>query len=277
MKVYIYKPDKSGFQDDWLFAADMGFKQLGAKIIYFDNIQSVPYAPDNVVVAYIEDTQYYIDKNIGYILMPMNIPSPLSRPSFTGRKIRDSIELRHVKDTVSVFNLEKIFIKPAEVTKQFPSGVIKISNLDILIPRSSGIGGAAEILGLRPITDYTRVFISEPVEIFSEWRCFVHNNKLVGLQWYSGDFTEFPSNDKIINFIDRMRTWEHCPIAYTLDVAIIRSNKFENNDSPESNSRTVIMECNDAWSIGNYGLDPLIYVKMLRDRWFELTNYRKCT
>jgi hypothetical protein len=277
MKVYIYKPDKSGFQDDWLFAADMGFKRLGAKIIYFDDIQSVPYAPDNIVVAYIEDTQYHLDRNIGYIPMPMNIPSPLTRPSFTGRRINSSVELRHVKNTVTVFNLDKIFIKPAEVTKQFPSGVIKISNLDILIPRSGGIGGAAEISGLKLITDYTRVFISEPVEIFSEYRCFVHENKLVGLKHYSGDFTEYPSNNKILNFIDRMRTWEYCPIAYTLDVAIIRSNKLETNDSPESSSRTVVMECNDAWSIGNYGLDPLTYAKMLRDRWFELTGYRTCT
>ena len=36
----------------------------------------------------------------------------------------------------------------------------------------------------------------------------------------------------------------------------------------------LLVECNDFWSICNYGLDPVIYAKMLRDRWFQLTKYR---
>lgn len=275
MKVYIYKPDKSGFQDDWLFAADMGFKQLGAKVLYFEDINSIPYAPDNIVVGYVEDTQYYLEKNRGYVDKPMNIPDCLSKPSFTGRRLERFISLEDVETFTGTQRWDKVFIKPAEYTKHFSSGVIKPSNIKTMIPISTTAGGAAEIIGIRPIKGTTKVFLSETVDIFSEYRCFVHNKKLVGLQWYSGDFTEFPSIDKILSFINKMNKWEHSPIAYTLDVGIIKSKNFENNDSPESDSRTVVIECNDAWSIGNYGLDPLIYAKMLRDRWFELTGYRK--
>jgi hypothetical protein len=36
--------------------------------------------------------------------------------------------------------------------------------------------------------------------------------------------------------------------------------------------RTLLVEVNDAYSLGSYGLDPLVYAPMLADRWFEMTG-----
>lgn len=35
---------------------------------------------------------------------------------------------------------------------------------------------------------------------------------------------------------------------------------------------SVLIECNDAWSIGSYGLDPIIYTNILLKRWFEIVK-----
>jgi hypothetical protein len=38
---------------------------------------------------------------------------------------------------------------------------------------------------------------------------------------------------------------------------------------------TVLVECNDGWSIGNYGLCHLKYYQMLKDRWLQITGILK--
>lgn len=35
---------------------------------------------------------------------------------------------------------------------------------------------------------------------------------------------------------------------------------------------TILVEVNDGYSLGNYGLDSLLYAKLLSARWTELTN-----
>ena len=59
--------------------------------------------------------------------------------------------------------------------------------------------------------------ISEIISIDSEWRAFVYQNKLVGLENYSGDFTIFP-NVYVIKSI--IAEYKSAPVAYTLDVGI---------------------------------------------------------
>ncbi len=52
------------------------------------------------------------------------------------------------------------------------------------------------------------------------------------------------------------------PSCYALDVGII-------------GSVTALVEINDFYSIGNYGLGPKEYVEMLMLRWSQLTNRRQ--
>ena len=79
--------------------------------------------------------------------------------------------------------------------------------------------------------------ISETIDIRSEWRVFVFNGKIVGLQNYSGCFDVFP-DVKIIQ--DMVRVYKDGSPAYTLDVAICDRG-------------TVIVEVHDFFSCGLYG------------------------
>lgn len=101
--------------------------------------------------------------------------------------------------------------------------------------------------------------ISDIINIDSEYRCFIYNGKLVGLQNYSGDFTIFPNIDIIHEMIDEYKS---APIAYTLDVGInIKDNK------------TFIIECHDFFSCGTYGFnDSRILPQMFNDWWKEYIN-----
>lgn len=89
-------------------------------------------------------------------------------------------------------------------------------------------------------------------DIDSEYRCFVLNNRLIGMNNYSGDFTIFPNVDKIKEMIDYYR--DYAPVSYTLDVMI------RNND-------TYIVEVHAFFSCGLYGFNSVKYPIMLY-RWF---------
>lgn len=103
-------------------------------------------------------------------------------------------------------------------------------------------------------------FVRKPFDhlIFSEWRCFVHRNKLVNCSFYTGEFPSmFPDGDVINNLI---KNYKNAPVSYSLDVAVLE------------NSETVLVELNDMWSIAPYGCDETKYFAMLEDRWLELIN-----
>jgi hypothetical protein len=39
-----------------------------------------------------------------------------------------------------------------------------------------------------------------------------------------------------------------------------------------SDSRTLLVEANDAFALGAHGIDAVAYAKMLEDRWLEITG-----
>jgi len=79
--------------------------------------------------------------------------------------------------------------------------------------------------------------VSEFIDINSEWRTFVFNDELIGLQNYSGDFTMFP-DVKLINKM--IREYRGKNPAYTLDVGINQNGTF-------------LIEIHDFFSCGLYG------------------------
>lgn len=105
--------------------------------------------------------------------------------------------------------------------------------------------------------------ISECINIDSEYRCFIYNDELKGIQYYSGLFTKFPNVDKINEMMDIYRyqyNFNHpstAPQAYTLDVAVTNDNK------------TVVMEVHDFYSCGLYGFNDLQALPYMFKRTFD--------
>lgn len=125
---------------------------------------------------------------------------------------------------------------------------------------------------LKTLPDDTLVMAYEPFpsKIVSEWRIYIHNHKIVDARNYSGDFKIHPDYSfaeiKILNNkfggekYGTPNPVNAFPCAYTIDIGILES------------CENVIVEYNDMWAIGNYGMDNSLYLKMLMDRYFEIVK-----
>jgi len=104
--------------------------------------------------------------------------------------------------------------------------------------------------------DDEQIYVCDIVNFESEWRVYVQNNQIKVICNYKGNPTSFPNTRVIENMIYDFQG----PCCYVLDVGILY------------NSNTALVEFNDFYSIGNYGLFPEIYAEMLIQRWTELKN-----
>ncbi|MFA7664269.1 MAG: ATP-grasp domain-containing protein [Clostridia bacterium] len=192
---------------------------------YEGDLQSIiPIGSVEFVLKYLND--YYNITNI----KPLNIPDELDRYKYTKRKIFYSnsngiIHLPHDKYFENLNPSTKFFVKSNDKIKGF-TDIIQYKDI--------------------PQGEY---LISELIDIDSEWRAFVFNNRLVGLQNYSGDFTLFPD----VKLINEMVHDFNYNSTYTLDVGI---NKKDG---------TFIVECHDFFSCGLYGFSdyrvlPLMFI-----------------
>ena len=59
---------------------------------------------------------------------------------------------------------------------------------------------------------------------------------------------------------EMIASYTDSPAGYALDIGLT------------SDGETIIIEVNDGYSRGCYGLDPLLYAKLLSARWAELTG-----
>ncbi len=91
--------------------------------------------------------------------------------------------------------------------------------------------------------------------------------KCVGVYNYLGDVFKFPDPGFINECI---KQYESAPSAYALDIGITSDCNFKG----ECN-KNVVIECNDFWSLGNYGLSPKLYSRGLMLRWRELLDLNK--
>jgi hypothetical protein len=137
---------------------------------------------------------------------------------------------------------QSIFIKPFDI-KLF-TGFI----LDQMVHTS-----------ISDVPDDTNVMVYDVFssKIKSEFRCYIHNNRVVDVRNYSGDLFCCPNEEYLKGIIDINKDF---PISYTIDIGVL-----ENGDN-------VVIEYNDMWAIGNYGIPNELYLRLLRDRYFEIVK-----
>lgn len=121
---------------------------------------------------------------------PLNIPEELRRPEYLKRWV----EYRTYRETFKNDYASPVFVKDNDKLKGYTS---------IVRPGEEIEAG--------------NYIVSEVVDIDSEWRAFVHDGELVGLQNYLGDFTMFPDVSLIKKMVE---SFKGSPTAYTLDVGI---------------------------------------------------------
>lgn len=144
-----------------------------------------------------------------------------------------------------------LFIKPYDSKAYGVSGLV----LD---------GAKYTILNDVPLD--TKFYAYQPFtkKLISEWRIYVHNHKMVDARNYSGDYCEM-FNRTYANYVINQNKSDF-PIAYTMDIGI-----FEEEDGVQL-PENVVIEYNDMWAIGNYGIPNDLYIQLLKDRYFQIRN-----
>ena len=169
----------------------------------------------------------------GIDIKPINIPTPLfDNDTWTGGawvgKVADLPE--RFKSTTPLYVKSTLFLKD-----NINGVVMDLSTLD-------------------PNQDYQ---FRLPLNILSEWRCFVWGGEVIACQPYSGDPFVFPEPSKIKRAI--RISGLTCP-ALTMDFAVIKNK--------EGITMTVVMEAHEFVSCGLYGFSD--YQKlplMLKRAW----------
>ena len=238
MKIYILS-DKNGIPYSVnAFSAYNGFEQLGYETILIKSIDEIDdYNPENIVFAGIGNIQTYLKTKLGIEIKHLNFDYPEELKSYLGRNILKT-SFNEVFKMASE-GCEPFFIKPVNEQKLFTGILVK------------------DFKDLPPISENIEVWQSEPVRFISEYRCYIYYNKLIGVKNYKGNPFKM-IDDKIV--LSAIEDFKESPVSYSVDFGV--TDKGE----------TLLIEANDSHSLGNYGLAPFQYARIISSRWAEMTN-----
>ena len=218
------------------YKAYLGFYAMGHEIVFFEKIKELENAnrEDIVVADGIIIEQYFA--KIGIDLPSLDYPDDLK--DFYGRKIwRD--KLSHINNHPELW---PVFMKSVKM-KEITGGVIR----DFQDLRGAGIGDTNK-----------DVYCSEVITIEAEWRCFVRYGKILDIKSYKGDYFNYNYDFNVVK--DCIKNYVNAPAGYAIDFGVTKEGK------------TIVVEVNDGYALGNYGLLYYDYAKLLYARWAELTG-----
>ncbi|MHA3772612.1 ATP-grasp domain-containing protein [Verrucomicrobiota bacterium sgz303538] len=239
MRVYVQQK-RGGFPNINYYNAWLGFQELGYETIMFEEttFDELHLTRESIVTGEIPIMLAAFTK-LGILYTPLQyIPQSLHR--FAARRIWTST-LGEVRNAVA--SGEALFAKPLEGTPRYFKGQVLRTFRDLI--RTAHCDPAMPL------------WCSELVDFVSEYRVFVCEGEIVGLKHYSGDFRIFPDwptvEEVMASYTDR-------PAGFGLDFGVTRDG------------RTLIVEQNDGFSLGCYGLHHVIYAELLAARWNQIAG-----
>ena len=235
MKVYIQATKDYMPHNYNFYNAYQGFKEMGHETVMFHTLEELRQSnKEDVVVGYVGTVRGRLH-DFGIITPEMDYPKELT--PFLGRKIWTA-KMSHVTDHPETW---PVFVKPVE-DKKF-TGVVVNSTKDLV-----GCG----VCGEDP-----DVLCSEVVPFNAEWRCFVRYGKVIDVRPYKGDW-RLHYDPAVIE--SAVNSFTSAPKGYAMDFGVT------------ADGRTLMIEVNDGYSLGCYGLLYIDYAKLLSARWAELTD-----
>lgn len=239
MKAYIQERDSNQRLNVNCYVAGEGFRQMGFEIIPFKTLDEIqPLDQEGIVVAGIGIVHQALEQH--GITPPLPLDYPESLRSFLGRNLKEST-INTIASTPSEWGQ---FVKPKGFAKKFTGRVVN---------------GTADLMGCGDRAFDVPVWVSDKIDLVAEWRCFVRYNTIAGVKMYRGDWRQKFAPD-IVEAIPK--AYQNAPKGYAFDVGVTKQGE------------TVLVEVNDGFSLGYYGLFYIDYAKLLSARWAELNQVR---
>lgn len=226
----------SGNQD----SAVIGFNDLGIKIVPFygfgDIETDVNCGPQALVSGYIGDIHLAL-KKMG-LPLPAELDYPPELEPFYGRKIWNGFLGDARRWPLSQ---GPVFIKP--VQQKVFTGLVWYG-----LPKNR--------LTVATLDDDLPIFMSEVIDFISEARCYILDGEILDVRRYKGSYSVGPAKEIVEAAV---KAWRG-PRAYAIDFGVTSAGE------------TLIVEVNDGFALGNYGLPAIPYARMIEARWEELTE-----
>ena len=237
-KVYLQFKKNGEYLSQNTFMAQQGFRSFGYEIekFHFDEIETLNISTESIVVGHI-GTIHKALKQLG-IEPPLPLQPPKELLPFLGRNVWESTlgEIRKLHKT-------PVFIKPLYGLKSF-TGYVVTDFKDLI--RSA------------EFNDDFAVLAQDAIKLQSEWRVYVIGKEVKGIGHYnSGNPIAFPDQTFITETIE---AYTSSPASYGIDFGVT------------SNNETVLIEVNDGFGLGNYGIVDYQYARFLEARWDELVS-----
>lgn len=240
MKAYIQTKQTGRILNTNIFNAEEGFLTMGIETIHFCNyheLESPGIQREDIIVSGIGVVEHRL-KDLGIEVPCLDYPEELR--SYLGRSIWKS----SINTISSHPELWPVFVKPV-ANKRFTGAVVREFK---------------DLIGFGSYFDNDEVYCSEVLNILAEWRVFVRYGEIIGVRHYHGDWRAHYDAKVIERAVDTYGKSGNAPAGYGIDFGVTKEGK------------TVLIEVNDGYSIGCYGLPSLEYAKLLSARWSELTG-----
>lgn len=238
----VYIQDLDGASGVNTRTAWVGFGRMGLDRAAFTADQlrdgKLPLSRRTIVVGCVASVKQALRQL--EVVEPEPLDYPESLRSFLGREVRQTT-MSEVRSRYAYDPQPAWFVKPVE-HKRFNGHAVS-SFRDLI--QSASIGSKE------------RVWVSDAVNFVTEYRYFVHHGECVGIGHYRGDPFVYPDPNVVRAMIT---AYADAPVAYGLDVGVLDTGQ------------TILVEVNDSFALGAYGLAPILYARMIRDRWEQLTG-----
>ncbi len=238
MKLYMENIALGEYSNISFYTALEAYYNMGFEIIKVENMNECVVQHDNVFLGSIQFIHNALNK------LGLTIPEPLDYPSslrkFLGREVWEST----IDEIANNPNKWNVFVKPKGIAKKFTGRLIK---------------GTNDLIGCGDINMNTPVWVSQPIQFIAEWRVFVRYGKVLGVRMYKGDWRAQYDPNVIESAI---HSFENAPMGYALDFGLTKDNAL------------LLVEANDGYALGNYGLFYIDYAKLLSARWAQLTGHK---
>lgn len=178
--------------------------------------------------------------------LKIDIPAPNDYPGsltpFLCRRVWKST-LGEVERRVLDESGPPVFVKPSERRKNFTGRVVGLSN---------------DSMQIGAVSRGQEVWCSEVVTWKSEFRVYVIDDDIVGMDHYAGDPDEVLDLGTVQRALAAYRESGNAPSAYGIDFGVLKTGE------------TALVEANDGYALGAYEIAAKPYTDLLVRRWHEL-------
>ena len=196
----------------------------------------------NTLIVADHPTMEAVFKRIGYQHTLNSYPTSL-RP-YLKRTVWESTVGKLLASSQSG-TVANIFIKPKSKAKLFTGFVVE---------------SVTDLYSLHRMSKHTKLHCSSVVAWASEYRVYVTDGTIVGVKHYEGDPEITLNMAEVERAVADLEASEERTRAYGIDFGVL------------STGETALIEWNDGFALGSYGLEAEVYTDLIVARWEEIAK-----